>query len=102
MTAICAYPGECAVASASYLQGQARLLLQWAADTKDAAQAERLRKRARQLFILAEVSADADAHFTFALGEFNAQQMGLQGRDRPVHQQQQQQQPQPTNPKLDE
>ena len=88
------------MASASYLQGQARLLLQWAADTKDAAQAERLRKRARQLFILAEVSADADAHFTFALGEFNAQQMGLQGRDRPVHQQQQQ--PQPTKPKLDE
>ena len=77
------------MASASYLQGQARLLLQWAADTKDAA-----------LFILAEVSADADAHFTFALGEFNAQQMGLQGGARPVHQQQQQ--PQPTKPKLDE
>ena len=87
------------MASASYLQGQARLLLQWAADTKDAAQAERLRKRARQLFILAEVSADADAHFTFALGEFNAQQMGLQGGARPVHQQQQQPQPTNTNPR---
>jgi hypothetical protein len=88
------------VASASYLQGQARLLLQWAAETKDAAQAERLRKRARQLFILAEVSADADAHFSFAVGEFNAQQMGLQGPARPVHQQQQQ--PQSPKPKLDE
>ena len=63
------------MASANYLRGQARLLLQWAGDTKDSAQAERLRKRAGQLFILAEASDDKDKHLTFALGEFNAQQL---------------------------
>jgi hypothetical protein len=84
------------VASANYLRGQARLLLQWAGDTKDSAQAERLRKRAGQLFILAEASDDTDKHVTFALGEFNAQQMGYKYA-QPV--QQQQQQPEPTKRK---
>jgi hypothetical protein len=83
------------VASANYLRGQARLLLQWAGDTKDSAQAERLRKRAG-LFILAEASDDTDKHLTFALGEFNAQQMEYKYA-QPV--QQQQQQPEPTKRK---
>jgi len=84
--------GESAVASASYLRGQARLLLQWAGDTKDSVQGARLRKRARELFILAEASDDTNKHLTFALGEFNAQQMGLSQTPQPVQQQQQQQQ----------
>ena len=88
------------MASASYLRGQARLPMQWAGDTKDSAQAERLRKRARQLFIVAEASDDTDQRLTFALSEFNAQQMGLKRHAQPV--QQQQQQSQPTKPKSKE
>jgi hypothetical protein len=85
----------------SYLQGQAKLLLKWAADTKDSEQAVRLRTRARQLFILAEASEETDKHLSYALGEFNAQQMGLHKHVQPVRQQQQQQQqrPEPTKPK---
>jgi hypothetical protein len=69
--------------------------LRWAEDTKDSAHAERLRERARQLFVLAEASDETDKHLTFALDEFNAQQLTRNTAARPVQQQQQQQQPQP-------
>jgi hypothetical protein len=82
------------VPRASYLQDQARLLLRWADDTADSVTAEWMRKRARELFELAEHADDPARHLDFALDAFNAQQLSP-GKAAPSAPQQQQQQPQP-------
>ncbi len=83
-----------AVPSASYYWNQAQLLLRWADAVTDPVTAERMRKRARELLSRADQAGGSSNYLSFALDEFNAQQMALKRPAQPVQQQQQQQQPQ--------